>query len=63
MFKTATLAKTGKDNKNSRGIEVVSELKNLCKINGKPYRIRMIVKKQPDRRFAYYYGAIDIRFI
>ena len=59
MLKTAVLVKTEKDNKNTRGIENVSEFENWCKIEGKLYKIRIIVKKQPDRYFAYYYGAVE----
>ena len=60
MIETARLVKTGKDAKNTRGIESVSDFENICKIEGKPYKVRIIVKKQPNRRFAYYYGATNI---
>ena len=59
MIKTAVLIKTETDNRKTRGIESVSEFENQCKINGKPYKIRIIVKKQPSRYFAYYYGAVE----
>ena len=59
MIKTAVLIKTEADNRKTRGIESVSEFENQCKINGKPYKIRIIVKKQPSRYFAYYYGAVE----
>ena len=60
MIETAKLVKTGNDSKNTPGIESVSEFENRCRIDGKPYNIRIIVKKQPNRRFAYYYGATGI---
>jgi hypothetical protein len=60
MLETATLIKTAEDAKKTRGIENVSEFENLCKIEEKPYKIRIIVKKQPNRRFVYYYGAVGI---
>ena len=60
MIETALLVKTGADEKNTPGIESVSEFENRCKINGKLYKIRIIVKKQPNRHFVYYYGAINI---
>jgi len=59
MIKTAVLIKTEADNRKTRGIESVSEFENRCKINGKPYKIRIIVKKQPSRYFVYYYGAVE----
>jgi hypothetical protein len=59
IIKTAVLVKTETDNKETRGIESVSEFENWCKINGKLYKIRIIVKKQPNRYFAYYYGAVE----
>ena len=60
MIETAILVTTEKDSKNTPGIENVSEFENCCWIDGKPYKIRIIVKKQPNRRFVYYYGAISI---
>ena len=59
MLRTAVFVKTEKDNKNTRGIESVSEFENWCKIDGKLYKIRIIIKKQPNRYFAYYYGAVE----
>jgi len=59
MIKSAVLVKTEKDNKQTRGIESVNEFENWCKIEGKLYKIRVIVKKQPTRYFAYYFGAIE----
>jgi len=59
MVRTAVLVKTEKDKKGTRGIESVSEFENWCKIDGKLYKIRIVVKKQPNRYFAYYYGAVE----
>ena len=60
MIETAIFIKTGEDDKNTPGIESVSEFENRCKINGILHKIRIVVKKQPNRRFAYYYGALNI---
>jgi len=60
MIETAVLLETTKDTKNTPGIESVSEFSNRCKINGEIHNVRVITKKQPDRHFAYYYGAISI---
>ena len=60
MLETAVLLKTEKDEKNTPGIESVSEFENHCKINDKLNKIRIIIKKQRSRYFAYYYGAITI---
>ena len=60
MIKTAKLVKTDIDEKDTPGIESVSEFENLCRIEGDLHKIRIIVKKQPDRRFVYYYGAVNI---
>jgi len=60
MIETSRLVKTEKDTKNTRGIENVSDFENNCKIDGKPYKVHIIVKKQPDRRFVYYYGVTNI---
>ena len=51
--------KTGEDNKNTLGIEAVSEFANWCKIENKLNKVRIIVKKQPDRYFAYYFGVVE----
>jgi hypothetical protein len=59
MIRTAVLKKTGNDYKETRDIESVSEFENRCMIEGKLYKIRIIVKKQTDRYFAYYFGAVD----
>jgi hypothetical protein len=61
MLKTALLVKTEEDTKKTRCIESVSEFENRCEIEGKPYKIRLVVKKQPDRRFVYYFGAVSIK--
>jgi len=60
MIETAALKKTGKDTKNTPGIESVSEFENRCKIDEKLYKVRIVVKKQPNRYFAYYYGVVAI---
>jgi len=60
MIETAILKKTGKDTKNTPGIESVSEFENHCVIDGEAHNIRLVVKKQQDRRFVYYYGAVNI---
>jgi hypothetical protein len=59
MIKSAVLVKTEKDNKQTRDIESVSEFENWCMIEGKLYKIRIIVKKQPERYFVYYFGAVE----
>jgi len=60
MIETAMLIKTGEDTKHTPGIESVSEFENWCMIEGKLYKIRIVVKKQPDRYFAYYFGAVGL---
>jgi len=59
MIETAILIKTGEDVKHTPGIESVSEFENWCLIEGKLYKVRIVVKKQPDRYFAYYFGAVE----
>jgi hypothetical protein len=59
MIKSAVLVKTEEDNKKTRDIESVSEFENWCRIEGKLYKIRIIVKKQPERYFVYYFGAVE----
>ena len=61
MVETADLVQTEKDRYNTPGIETVSEFKNLCMIEGKIYKIRIMVKQQANRRFVYYYGAVKIK--
>ena len=61
MIESAILVRTGKDEKGTPGIESVSEFENRCKINKKLHKVRIIVKKQPSRRFVYYYGAVEIQ--
>jgi len=58
IWETAALVKTGNDNKQTPYIDSVSEFENWCMIEGKLYKIRIIVKKQPDRYFVYYFGAV-----
>jgi hypothetical protein len=59
MIKTGVLIKTEADNKQTRDIESVSEFEKWCRIEGKLYKIRIVVKKQPERYFAYYFGAVE----
>jgi hypothetical protein len=61
MIQGAKFLKTVEDAKDTQGIESVSYFENACKINGKLFRINIIVKKQKllDRRFAYYYSATE----
>jgi len=61
MIEGAKFHKTVDDTKKTPGIENVSYFENLCKINGKPFRINITVKKMLDknRRFAYYYAATN----
>jgi hypothetical protein len=59
MIKTGVLVKTEADNKQTRDIECVSEFENWCWIEGKLYKIRIVVKKRPERYFAYYFGAVE----
>jgi hypothetical protein len=59
MIKTAVLVKTEEDNKQTRDIESVSEFENWCRIEGKLYKIRIVVKKRPERYFVYYFGAVE----
>jgi hypothetical protein len=48
------------DEKNTPGIENVSYFNYRCKINGKAYSVRLILKKAigDDTRFFYYYKLI-----
>ena len=61
MLEGAKFIKTVEDSKNTHGIESVSYFENSCKINGKLFRINITVKKQKNsnRRFAYYYSAVE----
>jgi hypothetical protein len=34
-------------------------LKTGAGIEGKLYKIRIVVKKQPERYFVYYFGAVE----
>ena len=62
MIEGAKFLQTVEDTKDTQGIENVSYFENQCKINGKPFRINITVKKQKslNRRFAYYYSATEI---
>lgn len=59
MIRTAVLVKTESDNKQTRGIDSVCEFENWCMIQGKMYKVRIIVKKQPNRFFVYYFGVVE----
>ena len=61
MIEGAKYFNTVEDTKETKGIESVSYFENLCRINGKLFKINITVKKQvsPDRRFAYYYSATE----
>jgi len=62
MIEEAQFIKTVGDTKMTPGIENVSYFENSCKINGKPYKIKIAVKKMlgKNRRFVYYYAAIKL---
>ena len=59
MIEGARFLKTVEDSKKTPGIESVSYFENACKINGRPFKINITVKKilDTDRRFVYYYSA------
>jgi hypothetical protein len=61
MIEGAKFIKTVEDTKDTQGIESVSYFENLCRINGKLFKINITVKKQKSlsRRFAYYYSATE----
>ena len=63
MIEGAKFIKTVDDIKKTPGIENVSYFENFCKINGKLFRINIIVKKMLDknRRYAYYYAATNFK--
>jgi hypothetical protein len=61
MIETADLMQTGADRYNTPGIETVSEFENRCTIEGELYKIRITVKQQANRHFAYYYGAVKLQ--
>jgi hypothetical protein len=60
MIEGAKFLKTTGDTKYTE-IENVSYLENFCRINGKLFKINIMVKKQKilNRRFAYYYSATE----
>ena len=62
MIESAKLIKTVEDNKQTPGIENVNIFENFCIINGKPYKITIIIKKMfyKSRRFIHYYAANSI---
>jgi hypothetical protein len=57
MLENAVFVDTVPDEKNTPGIENVSYFDYRCKINGKTYTVRLILKKAlgDDVRFFYYY--------
>ena len=62
MIESTRLLETVADAKNTQGIENVSYFESFCRINGKPFKITVTVKKQKtvNRRFAYYYSATEL---
>jgi len=62
MIEGAQFLKTVEDSKKTPGIENVSYFENFCKINGRPFKISITVKKMlnMDRRYAYYYAASSL---
>ena len=61
MIEEAQFIQTVEDTKNTPGIENVSYFKNHFLKNGKPYKTNIAIKKMLDknRRFVYYYAAIQ----
>jgi hypothetical protein len=57
MLENAVFFNTVPDEKNTPGIENVSYFDCRCKINGKPYAVRLTLKKAlgDDIRFFYYF--------
>jgi hypothetical protein len=57
MLENAVFLATVPDEKNTPGIENVRYFNYRCKINGKTYTVRLILKKAlgDDIRFFYYY--------
>ena len=57
MLEKSIFVDTVSDEKNTPGIENVSYFDYSCKVNGKPYTVRLILKKAfgDDVRFFYYY--------
>ena len=62
MIENAKIIYTVEDNKQTPGIENVSFFESFCKINGKPFKISIIVKKMfyKNRYFAHYYAATSL---
>lgn len=60
MLEGAKYLKTVKDSKNTPGIDDVSYFENQCRINDKLFKINITVKRQVNRRFAYYYSATPL---
>ena len=57
MLENSIFFETVEDEKNTPGIENISYFDYKCKINGKAYTVRLILKKAlgDDVRFFYYY--------
>jgi hypothetical protein len=61
MIEGAKFLGTVKDTKNTPGIDDVSYFENLCRINGKLFRINITVKRIKNRHFVYYYSALGLK--
>ena len=63
MLKGATFLKTIEDTKNTSGIDSVSYFENRCKINGRLFKINIVIKSQKtlNRKFVYYYSATEFQ--
>ena len=61
MLENSIFFDTVPDEKNTPGIENVSYFDYKCKINGKAYSVRMILRKAigDDTRFFYYYKLTE----
>jgi hypothetical protein len=61
MLENAVFIDTVPDEKNTPGIENISYFNYRCKISGKPYTVRLILKKalDDDVRFFYYYKLVE----
>ena len=59
MIEGARFLNTVKDYKNTPGIDDVSYFENNCVINTKIFKIKITVKRQRNRRFAYYYSVVN----
>jgi len=63
MLEDSIFFDTVPDNKNRPGIESVSYLEYICRVNGKLYSVRLIIKKanNDEVRFFYYYKLTNIQ--